>query len=51
MGSKTPVDDFSPKTKAKIKIIIMPMPFIPDFENPKIKAAKTMATHCSWVKP
>jgi hypothetical protein len=38
-----PVDAFSPKTKAKIRIMIIPIPLIPDFEIPKTKAAKPMA--------
>lgn len=45
MGNKIPVDAFSPKTKAKIKIIMIPMPFIPDFDMPNKKPAKQIATH------
>ncbi|GAL88059.1 hypothetical protein JCM19538_2422 [Jejuia pallidilutea] len=45
MGNKMPVDAFSPKTKAKISMIMIPIPFIPDFEKPKINAAKKTATH------
>ena len=46
MGNKIPVDAFSPKTKAKISIITIPIPFIPDLEMPNIKPAKPIASHC-----
>lgn len=46
MGNSIPVDAFSPKTKAKIKMMIIPMPLIPDFEKPRINAANTIAAHC-----
>ena len=49
MGSNIPVDAFSPKTKAKITTIIIPIPFIPDLDNPNKKTAKPMATHCNEV--
>lgn len=45
-----PVDAFSPKTKARITTINIPMPFIPDFDKPNIKTAKQIATQCSKVK-
>ena len=50
MGNKIPVDVFSPKTKAKITTIIMPIPFIPAFDNPSKKAAKPIADHCNQDK-
>ena len=50
MGNKTPVDAFSPKTKANITTIIMPMPFIPDLDIPSKNTAKPMANHCNADK-
>jgi len=50
MGSNTPVDDFSPNTKARITIIIIPIPLIPDLDKPNKKMAKPIATHCIAVK-
>jgi len=47
MGSKMPVDAFSPKTKARIITSTIPMPFIPDFDNPNKNTAKQMAIHCN----
>jgi len=45
-----PVDVFSPNTNAKITTMIMPMPFIPDFDKPNKNAAKQKATHCNTVR-
>ena len=50
MGNKTPVDAFSPKTKARMITIIIPMPFIPDLDKPNKKTAKLIANHCIAVK-
>ena len=50
MGSKTPVDAFSPNTKARITTIIIPIPLIPDLDKPNKKTAKPMAIHCNAVK-
>ena len=50
IGNKIPVEAFSPKTKANIKIMTIPIPFIPDFEIPKTKAAKPIATHLNNVR-
>ena len=50
MGSSIPVDAFSPKTKARITTIKIPMPFIPDFDKPNIKTANQIATHCNTVR-
>jgi len=47
MGSKTPVEAFSPKTKARITTSTMPNPFIPDFDIPNKKTAKQIAIHCN----
>ena len=45
MGSKTPVEAFSPKTKAKIMTSTMPKPLIPDLDIPNKKTAKQIAIH------
>ena len=50
MGSNIPVDAFSPKTKASITTINIPMPFIPDFDKPNIKTANQIANHCNIVR-
>ena len=50
MGSNIPVDAFSPKTKAKITTINIPIPFMPDFDNPKIKTARIINNQCTTVK-
>ena len=50
MGSKIPVDAFSPKTNASITISIMPIPLIPDFDRPNKKTAKQIAIHCNADK-
>ena len=50
IGNNTPVDAFSPKTNAKVITIMIPMPFIPDLEKPKTKAAKNTAIHCNTEK-
>ena len=46
MGNKIPVEVFSPKTKANITTMMMPMPLMPDLDNPNKNAAKQNATHC-----
>ncbi len=50
IGNNIPVDAFSPKTKARTTMIIIPIPLIPDLENPNKKTAKPMANHCNAVK-
>ena len=45
MGSKIPVEAFSPKTKARIITKTIPMPFIPDLEIPNKNTAKQIAIH------
>ena len=50
MGSNIPVDVFSPKTKASMTTMMMPIPFIPDFDKPNIKTVKQIATHWKTVK-
>lgn len=45
-GSSTPVDAFSPKTKARITTIIMPIPLIPALDKPNKKTAIPIAAHC-----
>jgi hypothetical protein len=47
IGSKMPVDAFSPNTKARIITRAIPMPFIPDLDNPSKNIAKQIAIHCS----
>lgn len=49
MGSKIPVEAFSPKTNASITTIMIPMPLIPDFDKPNKKTAKPIAIHCNAV--
>ena len=50
MGSKIPVDVFSPNTKARITTMTILIPLIPDLDNPNKKTAKPMAIHCNAVK-
>ena len=50
IGSKIPVDAFSPKTKARIITIIIPIPLIPDLDKPNKKTANPIAIHCNAVK-
>ena len=50
IGSKTPVDAFSPNTKASMTTIMIPMPLIPDLDKPNKKTAKPIAIHCNAVK-
>ena len=47
MGSKIPVEAFSPKTKARITTIMMPIPLIPAFDKPNKKTAMQIAVH--WI--
>ncbi len=49
-GSSIPVEDFSPKTNARITTIIIPIPLIPDFAIPNKKTAKKTDTHCGVDK-
>ena len=40
MGRRIPVDSLAPKIKTSIATMITLIPFIPDFDKPKIKDAK-----------
>ncbi len=45
-GSNIPVEDFSPKIKAKMTTTKIPIPLIPDFEMPMTKAENNTNSHC-----
>ena len=45
IGSKTPVEAFSPKTKARIITRTIPNPLIPDLDIPNKNTARQMAIH------
>ena len=50
MGNNTPVEAFSPNTKAKITTIRIPIPLMPDFDSPNKKTANTTDIHCKVDK-
>jgi hypothetical protein len=50
MGSKIPVDDFSPKTNANITTLTISIPLIPAFDNPNKKTDKEIIPHCKIDK-
>ena len=46
IGSKMPVDAFSPKTKARMMTKTIPNPLMPDLEIPNKNTARPIAIHC-----